>query len=71
MTKTETAQKVISIAKDIKSHSNKDLVFAMDFIQDDFEKTKETLITLTHHLDKLENTYNLLLKEYESRTKKI
>jgi hypothetical protein len=24
---------------------------------------------LTHHLDKLENTYNLLYKEYTERTK--
>lgn len=69
MNKKETAEKVLNIAKDIKSHSNKDLIFAMDFIQEDFSKTKETLITLTHHLDKLENTYDLILKEYESRTK--
>lgn len=70
MNKKETAEKVLSIVKDIKSNSNKDLVFAMDFIQEDFNKTKETLITLTHHLDKLETTYNLILKEYESRNNK-
>ena len=40
----------------------------MDFIQEDFSNTKESLIKLTHHLDKLENTYNLLLKEYKLRT---
>jgi hypothetical protein len=39
----------------------------MDFIQKDFELTKETVIKLTNHLDKLENTYNTLLKEYQSR----
>jgi hypothetical protein len=27
------------------------------------------LIKLTHHLDKLENTYNLLHKEYSDRIK--
>lgn len=70
MNKKESAEKVLKIVKDIKSNSNKDLVFAMDFIQEDFNKTKETLITLTHHLDKLETTYNLILKEYESRNKK-
>ena len=69
MNKKETAEKVLNIAKDIKSHSNKDLIFAMDFIQEDFSKTKETLITLTHHLDKLENTYNLLYKEFTERNK--
>jgi hypothetical protein len=39
----------------------------MDFIQKDFEISKETLIKLTNHLDKLELSYNTLLKEYQSR----
>jgi len=70
MTKKETAEKVLKIVKDYKSQSNKDLVFAMDFIREDFDKTKETLIKLTHHLDKLELTYDTILKEYENRVKK-
>jgi len=69
MSKKDNAEKVLKIVKDYKSQSNKDLVFAMDFIQDDFINTKETLVKLTHHLDKLENTYNLILKEYEKRNK--
>ena len=39
----------------------------MDFIQEDFNLTKDSLIKLTEHLDKLEITYNTILKEYESR----
>jgi len=70
MGKKEDAKKVLNIVKDFKSQSNKDLVFAMDFMKDDFEQTKETLIKLTHHLDKVELTYNTILKEYESRVKK-
>ena len=70
MTKKEQAEKTLRIVKDYKSHSNKDLQFAMDFIQEDFTLTKESLIKLTHHLDKLELTYNTILKEYQSRTKK-
>ena len=66
MTKKESAEKAIKIIKDYKSHSNKDLIFVMDFIQEDFNLTKETLIKLTHHLDKLELTYNQILKEFES-----
>ena len=69
MSKKDNAEKVLKIVKDYKSQSNKDLIFAMDFIQDDFTNTKETLVKLTHHLDKLENTYNLILKEYEKRNK--
>jgi hypothetical protein len=70
MNKKESAEKVLKIVKDYKSHSNKDLIFALDFISEDFEKTKETLIKLTTHLDKLELTYNTILKEYENRIKK-
>jgi hypothetical protein len=70
MTKKEQAEKTLRIVKDYKSHSNKDLQFAMDFIQEDFNFTKEQIIKLTEHLDKLELTYNTVLKEYKNRTKK-
>jgi ribosomal protein S15P/S13E len=70
MDKKEQAEKTLKIIKDYKSHSNKDLQFAMDFIQEDFNFTKEQIIKLTEHLDKLELTYNTVLKEYKNRTKK-
>ena len=63
------SDKVTRIVKDYKSSSNKDLVFAMDFIQKDFNFTKERIIELTNHLDKLETLYNKVLNEYQSRTK--
>lgn len=63
------AGEVLEIIKDYKEKSNKDLKIAMDFIQEDFTLTKESILKLTHHLDKLENTYNLLYKEYTERTK--
>jgi hypothetical protein len=62
------SNKVVEIIKDHKSRSNKDLTLAMDFIQKDFELTKESIIKLTNHLDKLESSYNTILKEYQSRT---
>ena len=61
---------VLKIIHEHKDRSNKDLKLAMDFIKEDFEYTKESVIKLTHHLDKLELTYNTILKEYQSRTKK-
>jgi stage V sporulation protein SpoVS len=70
MTKIEQAEKALKIIKDYKSQSNKDLLFVMDFIQEDFNLTKESLIKLTNHLDKLELTYDTILKEYNSRIKK-
>ena len=63
------AGEVLEIIKDYKEKSNKDLKIAMDFIQEDFTLTKESILKFTHHLDKLENTYNLLYKEYTERTK--
>ena len=68
MTQKEKSEKVVEIIKDYKSRSNKDLIFAMDFIQEDFNLTKDSLLKLTEHLDKLEITYNTIIKEYESRT---
>jgi NADH:ubiquinone oxidoreductase subunit E len=69
MTKKETSEKALNIIKEYKTQSNKDLIFAMDIIQKDFNVTKETLVKLTHHIDKLESTYDLILKEFELRTK--
>lgn len=70
MSNQEDSDKVLSIVKDYKTKSNKDLIFVMDFLQKDFEVTKDSLIKLTHHMDKIENIYNTILKEYENRTKK-
>jgi hypothetical protein len=66
MDKVEST-KVIEIIKDYKSRSNKDLVLVLEFVKKDYELTKESLLKLTEHLDKLEITYNTILKEYESR----
>ncbi len=60
-------EEVLDIIKDFKNRPNKDLIKAMDLITQDFEYTKNTVINLTKHLDKLENTYNQILREYNSR----
>ena len=63
------ATEVLQIIKEYKDKSNKDLQIAMEFINEDFKVTKEALIKLTHHIDSLENTYNMLHKEYTDRVK--
>ena len=63
------AEEILKIIKDYKEKSNKDLHTAMEFINEDFKVTKESIIKLTHHLDSLENTYNLIHKEYTERIK--
>lgn len=66
----EDKEKVVKIIKDYKSSPNKDLSFVMDFIREDFDRTKENIIKLTEHLDKIEMIYNQLLKEYQNRNGK-
>lgn len=61
------AGQILEIIKEYKDRSNKDLKLAMDFIQEDFNLTKENILKLSSHLDKLENTYNLIHKEYTER----
>ena len=64
----EEYEKALEIIKYYKSRSNKELIFAMDKINEDFEFTKKQLIDLSIHLDRLEESYNLILKEYKTRT---
>ncbi len=51
-TNTES-EKAKEIIKDYRSSSNKDLMFVMDYIQKDFNFTKDMVIKGTEHLDKL------------------
>lgn len=67
MTQKDT-DKAKEIIQDYKTKSNKDLKFVLDLISEDFDLTKNHLIKLSSHLDKLETTYNVILKEYQNRT---
>jgi hypothetical protein len=61
------SNQVLETIRDHKNKSNKDLLLALEFIKKEFDLTKENLLKLTNHIDKLELTYNILLKEYEER----
>jgi hypothetical protein len=65
-----TANEISEIIREHKTRSNKDLVIALEFVKKDFELTKESVIKMTEHLDKLEVAYNILLKEHKSRNGK-
>lgn len=69
MNNIEKSKKIVKIINEYKESSNKELESVMDFIQEDFDETKKNIIKLTEHLDKIESTYNLILKEYKKRTK--
>lgn len=60
-------EKVLEILKDYKNRPNKDLILVMDFLSKEFDETKELVIKLTKKLDKVESTYNKILKEYDDR----
>lgn len=62
-------EKILEIIKDYKNRSNKDLISVLDFLFEDFNKTKDLIVKLTHHLDSTEISYNKLLEEINNRTK--
>jgi hypothetical protein len=61
------AEKIAEIVKDYKNKSNKDLIKTLDFLNNEFTQTKDKLIMLSNYLDKIETTYNTILKEHNSR----
>ena len=65
-----TANEISEIIREHKTRSNKDLVVALEFVKKDFELTKESVLKMTEHLDKLEVAHNTILKEYKSRNGK-
>lgn len=67
MDKKEKSEKVLNIIKDYKNSSNKDLILAMDHLQEDFEFTKNMVLKGSEQIDKIETTYNMVLKEYQKR----
>jgi type III secretory pathway component EscV len=60
-------EKIKEIIQDYKNKPNKDLTLVMDYINEEFNKTKKSIIDSTYYLDTLEKTYNQLLKEYQKR----
>ena len=61
------SEDVLEILKDYKNKPNKELTDVLDFLQEDFEKTKDLLVKLTYHLETTENSYNQILEEYKKR----
>jgi hypothetical protein len=66
MTK-ENFDSIVEEQKNIKNIPNSKLIEYMDIITEDFEITKSNLINMSYYLDKLEELYNSILKEYQSR----
>jgi hypothetical protein len=54
--------KIIEEQKDLKNLPNNNLVQMMDLLSLEFEDVKKNLISMTFHLDKVEELYNNSLK---------
>ena len=61
--------KIFNIIKENKDRPNRDLETAMNYLNEEFEKTKDLIVKLSKHLDNVEFNYNKVLKEHESRKK--
>ena len=58
---------VLDIANDCENKPNKDLISARDLLIEEFEKTKDLVISLTRHLDAVEGIYNKINNEIKKR----
>lgn len=63
----EEIKVVIEIVKDAKNVPNNRLEQTMDKLSEEFESTKQNILGLSLYLDKIEELYNNLLKEYQER----
>ena len=59
--------KIIEEQKDLKNLPNNNLVQMMDLLSLEFEDVKKNLISMTFHLDKVEELYNNVLTSYQER----
>jgi hypothetical protein len=65
--KKEEFEKIIELQKQLKDQPNSKLIEVMEKLTSEFDYTKENIINSTIYLDKVEELYNNILKEYESR----
>lgn len=65
----EELESIVKQQSDLKNTPNSELIKSMDLLTSDFEETKKNIINLTYYLDKVEELYNSMLKEYQSRGK--
>jgi predicted RND superfamily exporter protein len=65
----EELENIITQQSDLKNIPNSELIKSMDLLTTDFEATKQNIISLTYYLDTVEELYNSILKEYQSRGK--
>lgn len=66
MTKLEY-ENIVSQMTNLKNLPNNVIENFLEQLNVEFETTKNNIISLTYHLDKMEELYNITLKEYQNR----
>ena len=62
-----TKEEIIEVANDVENKSNKDLLITLGSLSNEFNKTKDLIISLTRHLDSIESLYNKVNNEIKNR----
>ena len=65
--KKEEFENILKLRSDLKDQPNSKLIEVMDKLTTEFDLTKDNIIKSTLYLDKVEELYNNMLKEYQSR----
>ena len=58
---------MVESSKDVDKLSNKSLESNMDKLATEFEETKKNIINMTYYLDRVEQLYDVMLKEHKKR----
>lgn len=64
----DSRELVNNVMNNLNESTNKEILHSLEYLSNDFEETKKTIINLTKHLDNVELVYNKILKEYQKRT---
>jgi len=65
--KKEEFENILKLQSDLKDQPNSKLIEVMDKLTTEFDLTKDNIIKSTLYLDKVEELYNNMLNEYQSR----
>lgn len=60
-------KKVLEVSNEPSIKSNKDLEKGLEFLNEEFEKTKFSIVELTKYLDNIEKLYNNINDEIGNR----
>ena len=63
-------KKVLEVSNEPSVKSNKDLEEGLKYLNEEFEKTKFSIVELTKHIDKIEKLYNNINDEIGNRLTK-